>query len=433
MIDYEYLCQAIGDWRAGRRPSGPPPGAEVGIAEMDAELVEEAVEGLDRTDMQAYPEQATNPGAASEQPEEYDQTHAYGSHHAGHDPGAYAAEPTEVGEEGAPTEVVSGDTAPPGQPIATLDQAEELELDDDEVEVDEDDDEDWERDYDLEEQDDFASFDVQNDLTGYFTAHFLIEQGWENKARRHELFAKYGIRNEPHFYQVQASVDRYTSSPDAESRYGDMSAIMQLKMNATMDLQRAEMQQRAEGELAGELEPFEGVSLQVWAQCQAKVASGGDVDEIIAEVGIDRETWDRVSAEWNARMSRDTTVTIATEYGKAFSSAGQGGYADAAAAGAAALSPGGDVEGEPPIPLEKYIEVQVAQSKGVEQGKDAQEILASFGMTVMDYSNVSSWWSAYMSRHMMENDQALYHEINRLTEQFEAKYGAGDADDDIDY
>jgi hypothetical protein len=259
-----------------------------------------------------------------------------------------------------------------------------------------------------------------------------IEQAWEDQAARRRLFAEHGIRNEPHFYQVVATMDRYVQTEDAQARHGDLDAIMQMRMNAHSDAAMAQMQARAEGELAGELAPFEGVSLQEWAAAQARVASGGDVDEIIADMGIDREKWDRVSAEWNARMSRDTTATIATEYGKAFSSAGQGQYGGAAAAGAAAMTPGGDVSGDPPIPMEQWVEIEVAQGAGVEQGKDASEILAGFGMTPLDWSNVSAWWSVYFNRHAMEDGQALYHRYSELREHFEAQYKAGDADEDID-
>src|SRR5690606_28682485 len=117
----------------------------------------------------------------------------------------------------------------------------------------------------------------------------------------------------------------------------------------------------AQTALAGEFAPVEGVDLDRWAAAQARVASGGQLDEILATLGIDQACWDRVSAEWNARMARDTTATIATAYGKAFSSSGQGQFGGAAAAGAAAMT-GGSVQGEAPIPLERYVEIQEAQS-----------------------------------------------------------------------
>ena len=264
----------------------------------------------------------------------------------------------------------------------------------------------------------------------YFLAENQIEQGWEDRGQRHALFAHYGIRDEPHFYQVKATVERFVNSDEGQARWGDLGTIMQLKMNATMDQAHAQMQQRLEGELAGEMEPVEGVSLQQWADAQARIVNGGDVGEICHELGLDAGTWERVSAEWNDRMSRDTTATIATEYGKAFSSAGQGQYGAAGAAGAAGMAPGGDVDGEPPVPLETYVEVMVAQNLLVPQGFEAAAVLEEFGMTVLDWSNVSAWWGAYLNRHMMENEQALYHRFNELQAEYEAKYGSADADED---
>lgn len=53
MIDYEYLCQAIEDWKAGRRPSAPPPpqdavqaNAGEDVEDMDVEAVDEVDSGL---------------------------------------------------------------------------------------------------------------------------------------------------------------------------------------------------------------------------------------------------------------------------------------------------------------------------------------------------------------------------------------------------
>lgn len=298
-----------------------------------------------------------------------------------------------------------------------------------------DDGDDYARNYAQEAIDDAAGFDLGNDLAGYFVAEMQIEMAWEDVAERRALFQRFGIRDEPHFHQVQATVQRYTSSPAGQARWGDLYAIEQLKMNAHMDFHRGQMQQRAQGELSGELQPVEGISLEQWAQAQAQVASGGDVNQICAGLGIDRPHWDRVSAEWNARMSRDTTATIATAYGQAFSSAGQGQYGAHAAAGAAAMAPGGDVgsEAQAPIPFERYVEIEQAQNALVTQGHDPASVLQRFGMTPLDWSNVSAWWSQYMSRNMMLNGQELYHRYNHLQAHYAAQYGTPSADADLQF
>jgi hypothetical protein len=312
-------------------------------------------------------------------------------------------------------------------------------IDEDVIDDDEDDDEDdddFERDYDLEAKDDMGPFDFREDLKPFYVAQFKIEQGWEDKDERMQLLQEHGIRNEQHWYQIKATLERYLTSPEGSAKWGDMGDISQIQMDATMDLMRGQMADRASGELAAELEPVEGVNLEQWAQWQAKIAGGGTPDEACAALGIDKAKWDRVSAEWNARMSRDTTATIATEYGKHFSGAGVGSFGGAAQAGAAAMGVGGSVgddESAAPIPFEKFVEIEQAQNFGVQQGKDAASILKGFGMTALDWSNVSAWWSQFIARNAMKNDAALHKRYTQLQEKYEAKYKGGSADSDLSF
>ena len=309
----------------------------------------------------------------------------------------------------------------------------DADLEIDEEDEDEDEEDDFERDYDLEEIDDMAGFDFTADLATYFAAETEIEEAWEDKATRIATLNKFGIRDEQHFYQVKATLERYVISDDAEQRWGGLDEIMQIQLNAKQDRAMAAMQQRAEGELAGELEPVEGISLEQWASAQARLASGGEVEPIIAELGIDQAHWDRVSAEWNARMSRDTTATIATAYGNAFAGAGQGQYAAAAADGVQAMAPGGDVDGEPPVSMDRYVEIMVAQSAAADQGRDANEVLAQYGINAMEWGQIGGWWGAKMSRHAMEDGGALLNEFNELQAKWEAHFGVGDADEDVEF
>ena len=142
------------------------------------------------------------------------------------------------------------------------------------------------------------------------------------------------MRDAKHWYQIKATFERWTQSPAGRAKYPTAGDWMQAKMTTTQTLMMGEMNLRLEGELKGEIEPVEGVSLDAWAGAQAKIASGGAVDDAIKSLGIDKAKWERVSAEWNARMSRDTTTTIATAYGKAFMASGQGGHGAAAASAA---------------------------------------------------------------------------------------------------
>jgi Family of unknown function (DUF6620) len=285
----------------------------------------------------------------------------------------------------------------------------------------------FKRDYNLEAKDDSASFKIKEDLSPYYVAEFRIEQAWDDVDTRKKLFTEYGVRNEQHYYQVKATVERYISSPQAQQKYGGVGEIMHVKMKATQDYMMGGMQQKLGGELKGEVEPVEGVSLDQWAQCQVKIVSGGNLDDILRGLGIDKAKWDRVSAEWNARMSRDTTATIATAYGNAFtkaSSSSGGQFSEAA------QRPG---QGAMPMTLEKYVEIMEAQSAGSAQGKDASQILKSFGLSILDWSNVGSWFSAYINDNALKNDAKVLNEFNALQAKYKAKYATASADSDLKF
>jgi hypothetical protein len=288
------------------------------------------------------------------------------------------------------------------------------------------------RDYALEAKDDAAGFDLPGDLPGWYTAEFRIEQAWEDEAQRAQLFAEYKIRNQQHFRQVKATVERFIQTPQAQAKYGDVNDIMHVKMKATQDYMMKGMnaQMQAGGKLAGEVEPVEGISLEQWAEQMVRAASGATQDDICKAIGCDKAKWDRVSAEWNARMSRDTTATIAMAYGNAFTKAqakpGVGGSKYAAAA----QTPG---KGDMPITFDRYVEIMEAQNALTAQGQDAQAVLKKLGITVLDWSNLGAWFSAYINENAMRNDGAVHKEFTRLSEKYKAKYATVKSDADISF
>lgn len=167
------------------------------------------------------------------------------------------------------------------------------------------------------------------------------------------------------------------------------------------------------------LEPFEGISLEQWAGVNAKMASGTAIEEAIKDIGADMPKWDRVNAEWLTRMRNDTSFTISTKYAAAFNTTATGN-----------LGSGSGISAES-IPFEKYIESMVAQDVLGKQGRDAQDILKDFGMTVADYSNVSSYWSGKMM-----SDFSLAGKMAQLDAEFRKKYESmkgGDAHGDLEF
>lgn len=155
------------------------------------------------------------------------------------------------------------------------------------------------------------------------------------------------------------------------------------------------------------LEPVEGVTLEDWAAANAKMTSGTTKEEICGLLGVDAPKWDRVNEEWLARMKNDTSFTISTKYAAAFNQSASGNLGKGGAAAGQAIS------------FEKYVEAMVAQDVLGKQGRDAQDVLKDFGMTVADYSNVSSHWSGKMM-----SDFSLAMKMQTLMNEYKAKYEA---------
>ena len=278
------------------------------------------------------------------------------------------------------------------------------------------------RDYELEEQDDTAQFDFVNSLENYFVAEYLIEKNWNNEAIKEELFREYGIRDEQHWYQVEATFERFMYSPAAQAKYGSPADIIQIKMNATTNLLEKQIQQRGEGELAHLLEPIEGISLEQWAISQAKIAQGAELSGILKELQIDETKWSSVNQGWTDRMANDSTFTISAEYSKYFFGAGQGQHGAAGQSISKAMAPDVELGGEPPISFEKWVEMSQAMAVGVEKGKDPNEILAMYGMNPADWATVGVWWGQKFNANAMKNDMELYKKYMELSDRYKKKF-----------
>jgi hypothetical protein len=170
----------------------------------------------------------------------------------------------------------------------------------------------------------------------------------------------------------------------------------------------------------GALSPIEGVSCEQWARMQAQLAGGGNLDQLLAQAGMDRPKWDRVSAEWMTRMSTDTSMAITTVYGNAFSSGGAGQYSQQATQ-AVTQGVGGNVGAEP-VPFETYVHVMVAQNAAYQKGQDANAVLAQFGMTALDWSNIGAYWSKKTQQEAMKYHQLMI----EYQAKYEGMYGLGD-------
>lgn len=168
----------------------------------------------------------------------------------------------------------------------------------------------------------------------------------------------------------------------------------------------------------GVLAPIEGISVELWAKAQARMASGGTLEEAYQICGCDAAKWDRVSNEWLARMSNDTEFKIMPIYSAAFNTSATGNMGV------------GSETNDNTITFEKFIEAMAAQDVLGRQGRDAQSVLADFGMTVSDYSNISSHWFGKMA-----GDMNLAIKFSELQAEYTQKYEAmaGDSHGDLEF
>src|SRR5437867_9662288 len=167
------------------------------------------------------------------------------------------------------------------------------------------------------------------------------------------------------------------------------------------------------------LDPVEGITLEQWAGVNAKLASNVSTEEAIKSIGADAPKWDRVNNEWLTRMKNDTTFTISQKYAAAFNTTATGNLGGGAGVSADSF------------PFEKYIECMVAQDVLGKQGRDAQDVLKDFGLTVADYSNISSYWSGKMM-----SDFSLAAKMAQLDAEYRRKYASmapGDSNADISF
>jgi hypothetical protein len=167
------------------------------------------------------------------------------------------------------------------------------------------------------------------------------------------------------------------------------------------------------------LEPVEGISCEQWAAVNAKLVAGIQTEEAIKAIGVDMPKWDRVNNEWLTRMRNDTSFEVSKVYADAFNKKAEGN-----------LGKGAEINAES-YSFEQWIELMAAQDVFSKQGRDAQDILKDFGLTVADYSNISSFWS-----NKMMTDFSIVAKMQPLMEEYKKKYesmAGGSSHDDIEF
>ncbi|MCW5808527.1 MAG: hypothetical protein KIT31_39620 [Deltaproteobacteria bacterium] len=278
-----------------------------------------------------------------------------------------------------------------------------------------------------EPQFDLAGFDPIHDETSFFHAVLHMESegqfGGTDESRA-EICARFGIRDRSHWQLVKDS--NYAM---LVRKYGSIDEVSQQELNWRQGQMQHHMQSQMQQVAAsGGFTSVEGVSLEAWAALNAAIVGGANHVDLLKGAGLDQGRWDRVNAEWNARMARDTTFAIATVYGNAFQAASKGRFGDYAREAAAARSQNRDPSCEPPIAWEQYYEILLEQKYADKRGVDPVESLRASGLSIVDWTDLGTFMGYYFHR-TAGRFQAQYQEIHQRVEaRVAAKYPGVDVD-----
>jgi hypothetical protein len=136
----------------------------------------------------------------------------------------------------------------------------------------------------------------------------------------------------------------------------------------------------------------------------------------LAELGLDRATYEAAQAGWIAKMQGDTTGVISMKYAEAF-------------AGAQNMSLGGAGGDEAPCTFEHYVELGAAMDAWSEQGLDVNAKLKEvFNIDAMAFSKYGMYWGVKMS-----TDMSLLTRQGELHALLREKYAGQRFDDDLSF
>jgi hypothetical protein len=207
-----------------------------------------------------------------------------------------------------------------------------------------------------------------------------------------------------------AEEDKAAKKAAKKAAQAERDNAMLAQAHQQMDQKRAEAVQADPGLTV----PFEGITVEMWAQAASAMITHQDVTkqaQELAKIGMDRAQYERANSEFQSRMQRDTTGAIATIYGQAFSASQNVGT------------------GDEPVSFDKYAEIAGAQAAWGEMGADVIGNLKKFfDITALDVSNYGSYWMTKMM-----TDMAMMEKHSKLSEKYKAKYKTGgDLDEDLD-
>jgi hypothetical protein len=266
---------------------------------------------------------------------------------------------------------------------------------------------------------------------------FVFDQAQATDPRLAERkLQEFGYRDVGQWYRVLATVGTHLGTPHGPN-VGDFTFGSQDYLNAVRKASARARGEDHQARVAGDpglLAPIEGVTVETYARIAARQAQGLDaagLAALVAQHGLDLATWDRASAGWNDRMSKDTTATIATIYGQAFLGAGQGQFGGAAQAVSNHAYSGAAASGEAPMAFGDMCEIQGAIQAWSATGQDVNGMLAStFRMNAAEFAAVHTWWLTQLAA-----DVSKFETYNARVQAAQRKYegGGAKAGSDVDF
>ena len=254
-----------------------------------------------------------------------------------------------------------------------------------------------------------------SDPLSYWRVMFAIEEAEGQGMPREQAIQQQGYMDPDHWDLVSAYVNAKWSYIGADED-GQQAVLQQNEfINGALQARQGQLAGQQDAAAAADpslLAPVNGVDVDTWAAISAGMAGLGaqatqqDVDQYLAQHGVDRATWDAANAGWQAKMQSDTSFVIATKYGEAFS-------------GATGAATGAGAGGGEPCPFERWVEIMTAQTVWAEQGHDVNAMIQSqFGILTADFGQYSQYWSPKIA-----TDIALVRRQGELEAHYRRLYG----------
>ena len=264
--------------------------------------------------------------------------------------------------------------------------------------------------------------DPSNPVT-FYEKMFAVTNAEQQGIPQDQAAQQQGFHDAKHMFLIQQYVEAKWSYMGQDETGQPAVLTHETYQNAQAQAAMGNMQNMQADAAAADpnlLAPVDGVSIEQWAKASVALGSLGEgstpeqVAHKLAEIGMDKASYEAASAGWQAKMQGDTTGAIAMKFSEAFASAQNMSLGGA----------GGDAE---PCTFEHYVEIGAAMDAWSEQGLDCNAKMQEvFGIDAMGFSKYSMYWGMKMT-----TDMAMMNRQQELHEQLKQKYVGAGMDDDL--